>query len=173
MSLQRYRFMSPDEQADAEAIGARKFLNNKRYRAQRDRLFALLDEAVAFMANQKFGDPYNGHLIGGFAQAATQADSKSVGVLKSRKVAALNDPAKRRRLFELIGLLIAEEYLKDREEQIPAETKLSVPAQPPSGLRSMLGRVAALGEQFAQEDHYSTEMAVRFPMMTPSPSGRR
>lgn len=170
MTRTSYRFMSPDEQADAEAMRAREFLNNKRYRAQRGRLFALLDEAVEFMDQAGFPDAYNGHVVGAFAQAAAQADTKSVGKLRDRKVAALDDPDRRRRLFELIGLLIAEQYLKERQDQLPAETRLSPPRKP-DGLRAMLSRMTAFGEQVSQEDHYATEIAVRFPDDDPIASG--
>jgi len=155
--------MSPDDADAADTIGAKRYLRGKRYKAQRGKIFGHLDRTVRYMRDEKFGDEWNGYAIGGFAAALVSADPKARGQLKRAKVEAIGEPDTRKELYRLIGLLIAQDYLKERKEEIPAEKRLGLPRRLRNHLDSMLESMAAAGQELGQDDHYASELAVSFP----------
>lgn len=163
MSKRRGSFISQDVRDDAKAIGANRYVQGKRYKAQRERIFQMLDDSVTYMSEEEFGNPYDPTAIGGFASAIVSADGKARGQLKQAKVKGMADADTRRDLFRLIGLLVADDYLKARRENIPAETRLSLPKRAFNRLDSMLRSAVEFGEQLSAEDYYAKELVVSYP----------
>lgn len=147
----------------AKAIGATLYPRSKRYRLLREKyVFTALDAAVATMDKLKFTNPYDGRVLGAFAAVMFQNDSKAIGYLRARKVPALDIPADRKELWELVGLLIAEDYLKARRDQIPAETRLTPAAALLDSVAQLFDEMATAGAGMAQVDVIANEMSVTF-----------
>jgi len=154
--------MSPDDADAADTIGAKRYLRGRRYKAQRARIFAHLDRAVEYMRDEEFGDEWSGYAIGGFATAIVSADPKARGQLQKAKVEAIADAEDRKELYRLIGLLVAEDYLKERTDEVPSEKRLAPPRRLGNHLDSMLESMAEAGRELGQDDHYAKELAVSF-----------
>jgi hypothetical protein len=145
-------FMTGEERDTAEALGADVYLRTKRFKVlKEEHIFPALDGAVAALKSLKFPDPYNGHILAASAAVIIRNDTKALGEMRQKKIAALmeGDKAKREELFLHIGLLISEKYLAARKGKVPAESLIAT-------ADSILGR---LGDVFEQMAKYGKEMS--------------
>jgi hypothetical protein len=165
------------EQRDrAVAIGATKFTKFNRYTMFRERhVYSALDAAVSSMTALKFPNPYDGRVLGAFATDIIRHDPKVLALLRKRKNTALNTQAERDELFELIGLLVAEDYLSKRVEGPVPEPLLTDPRVLIGELDSLFDRMAAAGEALATETAAGdANITVKFPKGATSENlGRR
>jgi hypothetical protein len=146
----------------AQAIGATVYVNSKRYKALREaHFFTAIDGAVAGMQAAKFTNPYDGRVLGALTAVLVRNDPKALGVMRKRKVAALDGSNQQRdELFTLCGQLIAEDYLTARKDNIPRESRLSFPRGLLGRLDGLFEEMRAAGQAMAQEDVLDRELAV-------------
>lgn len=151
-----------DDRDRAKAIGATVYPRSKRYKALREKhFFTALDGAISGMQAAKFTNAYDGRVVGALAAVLVRNDPKAIGVLRKRKVKALDGTTEEREeLFKLTGQLIAEDYLKARKEEIPAETRLTPPRKLLGELEGLFADMKAAGEAMGHEDVTAKEMAV-------------
>jgi hypothetical protein len=144
-------------------MGAGLYPRSKRYKALREKhVFKSLDAAVSAMDKLKFTNPYDGRVLGALATVMFQNDPKAIGYLRNRKVKALDSKDDRKELWELVGLMIAEDFLKARKDQIPLETRLTSAKSLLSSIDALFEAMAAAGAAMAQVDVLANEMSVRF-----------
>lgn len=153
--------LSAVERDRAKSIGAYIYLKSLRYRTFREpHFFSSLDAAVQSMERLKFPNPYDGQIIGALVKVMLHHDPKAIGVLRRRKVAALDEPAALDDLLTLTGLLIAEEYLHARREKIPTQSYFSAPAGVLDALGDLIDQMRDHGQQMASQDVLKNELAV-------------
>ncbi|HEY3544133.1 MAG TPA: hypothetical protein VGK79_16470 [Gaiellaceae bacterium] len=151
------------ERQRADDIGARTYIRSRRYRYLRERhVFAALDSAVAAMQALRFTNPYDGHVLAALASVMIRNDPKAIGLLRGRRVSALNDPAERDELFRFAGCLVAEDYLNQRRDQIPDEPLLTSSDQLIDGLDELFAAMEATGAAMGREAVTKEEMVVTF-----------
>ncbi len=153
--------LSPLERDRASALGAGVYLKSLRYRTFRERhFFSALDSAVQAMENLKTANPYDGRTLGAMARVMLREDPKAIGVLRRRKVAALDDPEQREELFTLTGMLIAKEYLHAKRESVPAQPRLAAPGAVLDALEELFEQMRAEGQRMASQDVTKDELAL-------------
>jgi hypothetical protein len=140
-----------EDRDEANAIGAPRYTGSRRYREMKPRLFEILDAAVAAMEAAKFANAYDGRLIGGFVTLIVANDVEALALLRKRGVAAMDDAARKRRLMEFIGILVAEDYLRARKDKLPAETLLAPPGRMRAAIGSIFSGVQDAGRQLVAE----------------------
>lgn len=118
--------LSAEQRDRAKHVGADRYLRTARYRALREQhIFAMPDIAVERCDKLKFPDSYDGRVLGSFASVMLRNDRRVIGFLRARNVRALDSTEAATELWELMGLLVAEHYLKARRDSIPSETRLT------------------------------------------------
>ena len=145
----------------AETIGAGVYLRSLRYRTFREQhFFAALDAGVETMKHLQVANPYDGRTLGALARVMLRADPKAVGVLRKRKVAALDDPNDREELFTLAGVLIAEQYLRARKDDMPTQARLAPACAVLDALEQLFEQMRDEGRQMAAKNVANGEMGV-------------
>lgn len=146
-------FMTGEERDTAEAIGADIYLRTKRFRVlKEEHIFPALDGAVAALKSLKFPDPYNGHILAASAAVIVRNDTKALGEMRQKNIAALveGDKATREELFLHIGLLISEKYLAARKGKVPAESRIATADSIVDKLGNVFEQMAEYGREMSQ-----------------------
>jgi hypothetical protein len=163
MSHTAILFLSERDRRRAETIGARRYTKCKRYRELKDPIFELLDSAVKWLEEQGFPNPYDGPMLGAFAQLIVQADGKALGHLKDCGLKAFQEGRENEdELFVAIGNLVAEDYLKARRERVPAQSALRRPPRLLETVGTLLGQLKAGGKELAKREVTRKEVNVSF-----------
>lgn len=155
--------LNEEERDRAKAIGADSVLRSRRYRTLRDtHIFPALDGAVQSMDGVRFTNPYDGEILGGLAGVLIRHDRKVLWYLRRRKVEAFVDESRgeRAELFRLVGLLIAEQYLRARKDSIPPEPRLTPPEVLLSQLEGLFEEMREAGEAMTALEVTNGEVAL-------------
>jgi hypothetical protein len=170
--LPPYHFMSAEDADDAQRLGAARYTRGGRYRALKEsHIFPALDGAVQSMRAMGFPDPYDGKTLGAFASTLIRADHKSVGYLRSRRIAALD--SSRDELFRLVGLLVAQDFRKNRREDLQAEPLVKVASVLLEHADAILQEMVAAGAAMDAGVETGGELACEFAGDDPVDLGMR
>jgi hypothetical protein len=128
MTHERSATLLTDLERDrANALGASQYLRSSRYRRKvRTRVFPALQAAVEDMESRRLPDPFDGRVLGSIAKALVSHDDVLIAHLRGRKIAALDDAEDRDELLSLIGLAIAEDFLKDGRQPVRSTGEVSM-----------------------------------------------
>jgi hypothetical protein len=140
--------LDEEEREEAFQMGAHLYLRSLRYRHLRDRIFKALDGGVASMKGLRFPNPYDGRILGTFGATIVRKDRRALAYLRRRKVEALT--TNRDRFFELLGCLIAEDFLARHTKDIPREALLSPPAAIRQQARALIDEMERVGMELGQ-----------------------
>ncbi|MDX6450672.1 MAG: hypothetical protein QOH16_721 [Gaiellaceae bacterium] len=155
--------LNADERTRVNDLSADSFTKSFRYRTYgRAQIFATLVAAVDTMKALKYPDPYNGRVLGALASDLIRNDDRAQGVFTKRKSTAVRTPEGRDELFELVGLLVAEQFLKDRKDEVPREPLLANPRVLLDHLDELLAAMKTAGEAMQETETTRNEISTRF-----------
>lgn len=155
--------LSADEWDRALQIGAFRYINSRRYKFLREKhVYAALDGVVTALEQLKFPNPVDARILGGCATVMLVHDDKVLGYLRKHQVGALDIPEDRPELFRLMGLLVADDYRRDRKATDPADPLFTDPRRVLTVLEDLFDDMAKAGQEMRSESVLANEMSVRF-----------
>lgn len=155
-----------EERDEAKEMDAGAYLRSARYRGLRERIFQGLDANVETMRALEFPNPYDGRVIGSYAATYVRKDGRALGILRKRKIEALDTD--KDRYFELCGCLIAEDYLRSRKDLIPLEPLIASPVGLKERAGELFGRMEQLGRELSTVVVGGDDLVVTFANDDPS-----
>jgi hypothetical protein len=156
-------FMTGEEKAEAKNVGVQGFLRGRRFKKLKEEyVFTALDAAVASMKALDCPEPFNGRVLGAMAVVLIKNDTRAIGEMYRRKIAAVvtGDENQRRRYFELLAFEVGERYLASRKGQVPTEARLTSPEFFLQRLEEVFSEMEQRGRELSAVAVASNEVAL-------------